>query len=345
MLKLIMIGETHKSNYAPAPAPPNLAKIGPAIAKLKAGDMPVKILSEGYFFSQHEKKLFDGEGAPQKPSELLISDLKKHFSAIDISLQSAKYCAERNLGAAGNCSISPIESLPLRQFKSIILQPAYSKKSALAMLLGLAEKSKENGYNQVDIQLAINDLDMAASKLESICKTWFAESELHTLEITAMRQLSGLFRSMCALFEKAKISGNSPLGLSHDFSRYFVSLFPFMDMALAKSNLLKDEDVPFGGSETLAPQIDIRAQIQAYYASAWLKNLRPGKFGTVATITGMLHLPKFLSQLKARIGERLQDFEPVVVLTDKIAIMENINNKLEKDIKSIDSSIQLLRVA
>jgi hypothetical protein len=68
MLKLVMVGENHRSD--------NLAKIGPAITKLRQGDGSLRLLAEAPFLSKNEKDILTQNGAPKTPGDTLFYFLK-----------------------------------------------------------------------------------------------------------------------------------------------------------------------------------------------------------------------------------------------------------------------------
>jgi len=283
MLKLVMISETHHSRV----------NVGSVITKFKCGNGPVRLLVEGQFLSQSEKDILGGKILPKTPSNMLLCSLKERMD-INAFSTGQNMCLERwKIDQSDRVLIAPIEPAPLRAFIYEMIDPF--RKFASNPTPGGAQ-NELNGFQGFS-KREIDGLGLELGLLNQIITNWDPKNQLHNLEIMVMTRL----------YELMSILHNE-LVLCYNKNVDSAAVAKILSAILSKEKtdeLVKDV------------LLNLRSRIQSYYSYLWISNSQSQKFDTLATITGIRHVPQIISDLYARLGEKLWSFSPVVILTDE----------------------------
>ncbi|MFA5929397.1 MAG: hypothetical protein WC861_00790 [Candidatus Micrarchaeia archaeon] len=318
MIKLLLIGESHTS--------PKLPKIGPAINKFRQGDR-VKLLTEAYCLTGNETDVITGQGFAKKPSDLLVYEFKQRVDGFSQYRRQTKYSDARALNAIAGVSSSPIESTPLRELTLRCNFYYYAYRKSLSSDFAVPSHF-EQYYGKV---AKINEktvimLDAQASGLEATLRSWVPQNLLHSRELLIMGLMSSFMRS---LHTALTIGGQFEQTFYSNLQRLadlglFDSLFKTQTGIDRNWPRLKSMATLDGAQNLIFDSIpSIRSLIQAQYASSWLSNGASSSIDTLATITGMHHVPEIIAELKSSLGEKLRSYSPLVILTDKNAGIED----------------------
>jgi hypothetical protein len=230
-----------------------------------------------------------------------LLDQSTLLSAQDMFLQG------RNIPSILNVSTASIEPSMLRAFIFNFIDP-FRPYAPGAVSSSMPQHSLPGSHGQqISSKEYLDRLGIDIKMLGKVIALWGTRftptTQLHKIELLLLKSLHELMQGFHETLASWREDGA-------DISRL---------NGVIAGHMLKEKT-----KEQLADVLlNHRTSIQSLFVYLWaLSNEKSREFDTLATITGMSHMPQLLSRLLERLGDKFWSFSPVVVLTDKDAQIE-----------------------